>query len=114
MFEQYTVLQGPAGHETEWKPDVQLVIPNGCLTIYDIKRSELLAIEAGTVIYRFSHTFLATPDKFYVHVHSSENKRVHVFEQVTVPHGNELAERGRGMICFRSDYCWEPVPALSA
>jgi len=114
MFERYTVLQGPAGHETEWGPDLQLVIPDGCLTIYEIKQNELLAVEAGATIYRFSPTFFATPDKFYVYIHSSENKRVHVFEQVTIPHENKLAERGRGMICFRSDYRWEPAPTLSA
>jgi hypothetical protein len=110
MFDAYDMppRPGPAGHESEWRPDLELVTPAGCRNIYEIPRSELLAVEAGTVIYRFGHTFLATPDKFYIHVHSSENTRVHVFEQVTVPHGNDLADRGQGLICFRSDRQWQP------
>ena len=103
------VRNGPAGCNAhlDWNIRHGYFDFDDCFTFFEYKR--LGSVSEDTIIYRFSSTFLAEADEYYLLKQSSKDRRIHIFQKVGVASGNDsIKVYPTETICFRSDQNWEP------
>ena len=108
-FQRYTVRNGPAGCNEELDRSIRLgdFDYNNCFTFFVY--GQFRSVKDGTTIYRFCSTFNEDSDEYYILIHSSKERKIHIFQQVSVARGNDkVSVYPTETICFRSDQRWEP------
>ena len=107
--QRYVVRNGPAGRnvDLDWNVRHGYFDYNNCFTFFEYRGLD--SVKDGTIVYRFSATFLDDSDEHYILKRSSKDRRIHIFQKVEIPHGNDAVRvYPTETICFRSDQSWEP------